>query len=76
MVTKRHKKTRQIIEVRVKYLQVDGAETRLAQAIDLLLKSTATNTNKFQDKRDSSAGELPSQGTDKSRQRNTNECSQ
>ena len=73
MVTKRHKKALQIMKVRVRYLPVEGAETRLAQAIGLLLKSVAMNTNTSQDKRDSRAGELLSQGTDESRQRNTNE---
>ena len=76
MVTKRHKKALQIMKVRVRYLPVEGAETRLAQAIDLLLKSAAMNTDTSQAKRDSRKEELPYHGTDESRQRNTNECSQ
>ena len=76
VVTKRHKKTRQIMEVMVRYLSVEGVETRLTQAIDLLLKSAAMNTDTSQAKRDSRKEELPYHGTDESRQRNTNECSQ
>jgi len=70
VATKRDKKTQRIIEIKVRCLVVDGAEARLVRAIDLLLKSAAMNTNKFQDNHDSRKEELSYQGTDKSRQQN------
>jgi hypothetical protein len=46
VANKRHKQTRGHLTVKVRYVAVPGAEARLAQAIDLLLKAAVINDPK------------------------------
>lgn len=65
MVNKRGKQTQGRLAVKVRHLAVHGAEARLTQAVDLLLKSAVMNTTTSQDN-DNSRKETPShQGIDK-----------
>jgi hypothetical protein len=50
---KRNKQPQRPLVVKVIYISVPGAETRLAQAIDLLLKKVAMDTTNSQDNADS-----------------------
>lgn len=62
MARKRDKKPQGRLVVEVTYISVPGAEVRLAQAIDLLLKSAAMNITKSQDNADSDKEEPSHQG--------------
>jgi len=59
---KRGKKPQRHLTVKVTYISVPGAEVRLAQAMDLLLKSAAMNTTKFRDNANSDNEESSHQG--------------
>ena len=73
MTTKQHKTAQPVIEVRIRHVVVDGAETRLAQATDLLLRSAALSADTSQANRETEATELLHKSTYKSKQHNSDE---
>jgi hypothetical protein len=59
VANKRHKQIHGHLTVRVRYISVPGAEARLAQAVDLLLKSAAMNDITTQEDADLKVKNLP-----------------
>lgn len=65
MAKKRGKQTQGRLAVKVRHLAVHGAEARLAQAVDLMLKSAVMNITTSQDNANSRKEEPSRQGTAK-----------
>jgi hypothetical protein len=63
VANKRGKQTQGRLTVKVRHLAVHGAEARLAQAVDLLLKSAVMKDTTYQENANSRKEEPSHQGT-------------